>query len=592
MRNWKIRTKMIAGLSMLVLVIMLLIYSSYSQMVRDRGLATEISQLAEQIEFAHNVNQSATALLRAHSRFVHPEKSDSMSLSDAMIESDRIMATNWIERYRSYEEDGIVKDIGQLQALLGAYRKKLDEHISTRRVTPLLVDRNRQSASLNEMKQILSKVDREWCSLSGSEAAIRSRDHRNETLSNDLNRLSEVALSHFGSIQSGMKSFDQNVRSEQRAKQNAFFMFTGLAAFLITLLAWQFWSLIVVPFQTLLRGSELIADGHKSHKILLGTDDEISRMANTVNEITEGFNLAVAEVTQAKLHAEQEVRDRTREVIQNEQLAHTGFLAAGVAHEINNPLGIIAWTAEAVEGSLDDLTEQQRELIDPEFLSELTTSLSDIQSEAFRCKGITKRLLYFSRLSDSSRESEDLGALIESVVSMVSKVGEYRCKTLTAHCEPEVAAHCNSQEIQQVVLNLISNALESVATDGRVDVYVRNEVDPLSGVEQATVIVQDDGCGMSQEVIDHLFEPFFTRRQDNTGTGLGLSISYRIVSLHHGSLTPHSDGEGCGSKMVLRLPVKPSTDETVASVQKPKQIEANQSESDLLEQWKHVQKAA
>ena len=214
------------------------------------------------------------------------------------------------------------------------------------------------------------------------------------------------------------------------------------------------------------------------------------------------------------------------------------------------------------------------------FLQELNASLSQIQSEAFRCKGITKRLLSFSRLGDSSRAPVDIGKLVEQVVSMVSKIGEYRCKKLRTHCDPDVIAHCNSQEIQQVVLNLVSNALESVETDGRVDVHVRSENDPHGNGIQAVVVVEDDGCGMNQDVLDQLFEPFFTRRRDNTGTGLGLSISSRIVSLHHGSLTPASDGEGLGSKLTLRLPSKPA------------EIESATSRTLPTEEWNHVQKAA
>lgn len=586
MRKWKIRTKMIAGLSLLALVVGLLIYSSYSQLNRDRGLAAEISQLADEIVIAHEVNEYADKLLQDHSRFTPPAD------ADAMIEADRILDFERLEKSFEEKRDDIILSLFHLELSLKAYRTTIRDHVSARRVTHLLIDRSRQSASLDEIDALLEKVKADWKTVSGLEHESISADYRNGRLGKHVGELVGLTLNHFKSIQEGMRAFGDNVRSEQRAKQNVFLSFTSAAILLIVLLAWQFWSLIVVPFQTLLRGSELIADGHKNHRIELGTNDEISRMADTVNDITAGFNHAVAEVTQAKLHAEQEVRDRTREVIQNEQLASTGFLAAGVAHEINNPLGIIAWTAEALEGSLEDLSDDQRALIVPDFLSELSTSLSDIQNEAFRCKGITERLLHFSRLGDSSRELEDLGGLVKSVVSMVGKVGEYRCKKLTAHCDDEVLAHCNAQEIQQVVLNLVSNALESVATDGSVDVYVRLEPDPLSGVEHACVVVQDDGCGMDQQVMDHLFEPFFTRRQDNTGTGLGLSISYRIVSLHHGSLTPFSEGAGRGSRMTLRLPAEAPQDARVPIAAERAPIDIDQSESELLEQWKHVQKAA
>jgi len=117
-----------------------------------------------------------------------------------------------------------------------------------------------------------------------------------------------------------------------------------------------------------------------------------------------------------------------------------------------------------------------------------------------------------------------------------------------------VIAQVNSHQIRQVVLNLLTNALESVDSQGSVDVYVRGDS------ESARVTVVDTGCGMTDEVMRHLFEPFFTRRRDGTGTGLGLSITYRIVSQHGGSLVPHSDGVGRGSRMELRLPLQPESD--------------------------------
>ena len=95
----------------------------------------------------------------------------------------------------------------------------------------------------------------------------------------------------------------------------------------------------------------------------------------------------------------------------------------------------------------------------------------------------------------------------------------------------------------------MTNALESVDEDGAIDIEV--------GIQdqRAVVLVQDDGCGMTSEVLRHLFEPFFTRRRDGTGTGLGLSITYRIVSQHGGSLIAQSEGEGSGSRMEMHLPL-------------------------------------
>jgi signal transduction histidine kinase len=585
MRKWKIRTKMVVGLCGLAFVIAVLVFNNWSQLVRDRYLATEISYLADEIRFAHELNSFADQLSRTHLRLRRVKES-----SLRLIESDRIGELEEFERsvLRSEAATNIELYFLDINSTLNNYKSLLAQHRESRHTAPLLVDRGVQNASLDKIGACLAAAEVHWHHASKFDHSVHSIENHHGRLEDHLNTLKGLTDEHFAAIQTGMKTFRDNVESEYEAKQSRFWAYTGLSAFLIAMLAWQFWTLIVVPFRTLFRGSQLIASGHHQHKILLGTDDEIGWMADTVNDITERFNRAVANVTLAKQRAEQEVRDRTREVIQNEQLASVGFLAAGVAHEINNPLGAIAWSAEALEETIAELPEDEKECFNQDLLSEVQTNLALIQSEAFRCKGITERLLHFSRLSDSTRASEDIGELVGRVVSMVGKVGEYRCKTIQMDAAPDVMAYCNSQEIQQVVLNLVSNALESVETDGKVNVAVRSEVDPLSGVRSAVVVVEDDGCGMDQEVMDHLFEPFFTRRRDDTGTGLGLSISYRIVSLHHGSLIPHSDGEGRGSRMVLRLPADPVPKEPSETVSAG--LQNNEMTSST--KWNDVQKVA
>ncbi|MCA9218892.1 MAG: ATP-binding protein [Planctomycetales bacterium] len=115
--------------------------------------------------------------------------------------------------------------------------------------------------------------------------------------------------------------------------------------------------------------------------------------------------------------------------------------------------------------------------------------------------------------------------------------------------ERYVSASVNDQEIKQVVLNLITNALDSLEPDGTVEVSLNRQEN------WAELIVQDDGCGMDEEVLEQLYEPFFTRRRNGQGTGLGLSITYRIVTDHGGSITAHSDGPGKGSRFHVTLPL-------------------------------------
>ena len=107
----------------------------------------------------------------------------------------------------------------------------------------------------------------------------------------------------------------------------------------------------------------------------------------------------------------------------------------------------------------------------------------------------------------------------------------------------------NAQEIKQVALNLITNALGSVDSGGTVSITVTSEND------NAILRVVDDGCGLTEDTKQHLFEPFFTRRRDGQGTGLGLSITYQIVEDHQGRITAESDGPGTGSTFTITLPL-------------------------------------
>jgi two-component system, NtrC family, sensor kinase len=182
-----------------------------------------------------------------------------------------------------------------------------------------------------------------------------------------------------------------------------------------------------------------------------------------------------------------------------------------------------------------------------------------IQEEAFRCKSITERLLDFSRCADIQRERTDLASLIQGVVEMIRHMGKYRGKTIVFQPREVVMAHVDSQEIKQVVLNLVVNALDSMEVDGTLRIDLRHS----DGM--AEMAFTDNGCGMSPEVLENIFEPFFTRRRVGKGTGLGLSITHRIISQHQGEIMATSPGEGQGATFVVRLPVRSRDDEAAAT---------------------------
>jgi two-component system, NtrC family, sensor kinase len=307
------------------------------------------------------------------------------------------------------------------------------------------------------------------------------------------------------------------------------------------------------PLRSLIQGSRRVAvERDFNHRIRLDTQDEVAELAEAMNAMTDQFQRVRDDLAQQIRQRDEQVRQRTKEVVRSEKMASLGLLAAGVAHEINNPLTSVAGCAEALESRLHDIIQDDDSLPDDQHNPEidvLRKYLRRIQDEAFRCKEITDRLLDFSRLGDCQRQEIDLCELVEGVIAMVGHLGRYRHKQIQFQCHQAVVAKVNPQEMKQVVLNLITNALDSLDSGGTVYVDLRQSAKTVE------LEVTDDGCGMTDEVIQHLFEPFFTRRRDGQGTGLGLSITYGIIRDHGGEILPSSDGPGRGSRFLVILPL-------------------------------------
>ncbi|MEM8671210.1 MAG: ATP-binding protein [Planctomycetota bacterium] len=522
-----IRTKLLLALTLFSAIVLLLAFSGIWGLYQYRPVADAIKGQTEHIVTAGKICQQARRMGESY-ELMKKARQPSGMIEDSLLDFQKIS-------YREFELAYLM-----FPNLLRQHEAMLEEHELSS-----LINARKQLQSLDEISKAFERI--EVPSMRGgplsSEVDIQSQLV-------ELENLSDI---HLAEIESEMVEISEYVDKQYHAWIAMALICLIIAVLMVPVLVWSFHSLVVKPFRTLLDGSRLVAGGQFDHRIDLGTGDELSELASAMNHMTDRFQGALAQVNSWCTDLDRQVQQRTREVVQNEQLASVGFLAAGVAHEINNPLASIAWSAESLQSRLTELAAEPagERQVDDEFCDALSTNLRRIEDEAYRCKGITEKLLDFSRLEEMRRAPVDLSELVRDVVSMVGKVGKYRCTTIRVHAEEPVVAQVNSQEIRQVVLNLMTNALESVSGDGQVDVFCR-----MQG-GRASVIVEDDGCGMTREVLQHLFEPFFTRRRDGTGTGLGLSITYRIVSQHGGSLIADSDGEGQGSRMEMVLPLIP-----------------------------------
>ncbi|QDT48484.1 Sensor protein ZraS [Symmachiella dynata] len=293
------------------------------------------------------------------------------------------------------------------------------------------------------------------------------------------------------------------------------------------------------PLRQLYEGARRVAQGCFDYRIPISTHDEMGELAESFNMMTTRFQDIAGDL-------DQQVNERSRQLIRSERLAAVGFLSAGVAHEINNPLAAIAMASESVEDRIEDLLHVQNEPSgDAKIIRDY---LQMIQKESFRCREITTKLLDFSRGSESTRESTDVTGLIREVIAMVQHLSKYRDMQITFRAATPSYLEANPAEIKQVLLNLVANGLESMEAGGTLSITIEERTD------EVRIVFQDEGCGMTPAVIENLFEPFFTSKRVGQGTGLGLSISHRIINDHGGTIEAHSDGVGQGSRFCISLP--------------------------------------
>lgn len=365
----------------------------------------------------------------------------------------------------------------------------------------------------------------------------------NETfidLEQDVVELQKMATEIPVYMQQRMTSFAERARTEYHAWMTFSVVIGATSILLIGFLIYCFRSRIIHPLEKLVEGSRQVAGGNFDYRIKLETDDEVKELADALNAMTSNFQAI-------KTDLNRQVQQRTKEVVRSEKMASVGFLAAGVAHEINNPLATIAWSAESLESRIHDIVSSDS---NRDEIEDMKKYLRRIQDEAFRCKGITSGLLDFSRMGDVKKVPTDLIGIIHSVIEMVKPLSKYRNRNIHFDYDAGMVAVVNEQEMKQVALNLITNALGSIEEGGTVSINLKK-----SDNEQVNFIVKDDGCGMTDEVLQHLFEPFFTRRRDGQGTGLGLSITYQIVEEHGGRIQASSGGPGKGSSFKVSLPL-------------------------------------
>ncbi|MCE5335792.1 MAG: two-component sensor histidine kinase [Desulfobacteraceae bacterium] len=232
-------------------------------------------------------------------------------------------------------------------------------------------------------------------------------------------------------------------------------------------------------------------------------------------------------------------------LMQSSKMAALGKLAAGIAHEVNNPLAVIK---EKV-GWIHDLLSEE----DPtksENLAEFEDAVRKIDHHVDRAKKVTHRLLGFARRMEPVHEQVDLNRLLADTVEFLNNEAHYRSIEIRLEFDPNLpTTMSDSSQLQQVVLNIVNNAIDAIDKSGLITISTRFKV----GERQIEVAIADDGPGIPGDLINKIFDPFFTTKEYGKGTGLGLSISYSIIEKLGGRILVASE-VGKGTTFTICLP--------------------------------------
>lgn len=278
-----------------------------------------------------------------------------------------------------------------------------------------------------------------------------------------------------------------------------------------------------------------------------------------VKQASNIIRLKTSQIVEARDSLEEKVEDRAKQIKEtyqelqeaqkrlsrSEKLAGIGTLAAGVAHEINNPLASVAGCAEGLIdrlGNLEFKTNDDREVF-PDYLD-------TIYNETYRCKLIISKLLDFSRQKPHVFGKIDINTLVSDVVKTVGRqTDSKKVDVLLALSSRPPTIWGDVNQLKQVFTNFISNASDAIQHEGSI------RISTTSSNDSVQITFKDTGYGIAPENINKIFEPFFTTKEPGKGTGLGLAICYGIIEEHEGKISVDSKGIGHGTTFTISLPI-------------------------------------
>lgn len=342
-------------------------------------------------------------------------------------------------------------------------------------------------------------------------------------------------------------------------------VFSSGAVLLISLISGAFiWLFVRRPVKKLMHGMEMVSTGDLDHRLTESSSDELGQLAKTYNRMTNDLATARSELTAWSTTLERKVKEKTadlekahKQIVTVEKMASLGSLAATVAHELNNPLeGILTFAKLLIK-------RVRKSSLPPDAADQMSEELKLIADESLRCGNIVKNLLIFARQKGGMLQRVKLKPIVERCLLMMNHHAAMHAVEMHTDCDDHIIAECDPDQIQQALMALMANAIESMArtpsrqAGGKLDIAVHKTDTALE------IRVADTGTGMPEDVKAHIFEPFFTTKSEGKGVGLGLAVVYGIVQRHHGHIEVDSV-VGSGTTFTIILPItEPAVPETV-----------------------------